>query len=580
MTKKELNPTEIKAYHSLLSQLEDPFLDCKNKEQLELTIQRQLANIKEYNELSPNCKKFVSDILTSQTDKDDVNKATNFIINEIRKERKKYDQKYFDSLFNGELDSFENFEQATDFFETLQENDPSYYDEAISKLLKSFKNLPKVLNLKHNYGKQYKANHQQLEYIKEAHSTLNKIIISQETEPSLSLEMVQTTPKDYCLRHMDRMLFNGFISANKYIPSNVSKLSAKESIKLLEETPRYKNNSNAQTIIAILKKTMQQYNNTIKTYPELIKKVCYTYIKYIGKEHDLDTFKINFILTNNKNETNKKNKCNYKLLECFNLNDQYLTLEQGYRDKHIEKIEKSPYYVGEICYAVERHLLTFCENNNIDPKIVYAGFSAIKYETNKDGSLEEKLCSHREIYDWLKNLKNKTSDKIFSISLHHDKKRIDFSNSPNEDSENFILTTTISKEILLKFVENIRKFHGSNLNTEELEKSINQIKNIMSQTDTSNNANNPDNQANKEIPDIHSQIFHACDLEIISNNQSYNFFITPKTEENTSVVAAISPTEIIKKENSTQILHSLPKAPKDLTHLEKKHIQEFAQKGR
>ena len=531
-----MNEKEIEIYHTILTNIDAQLSSSKNLKETIDCIKKIKTDLKD-KQIPKECRDFITNIIKDSQKHTQHLDISNHIITGIRNERKKYDQDYFDNIFNGDQNSLnENLEQVKSFFETIQDDDPNYYSEAINKILKSFKNIPVVLNLKHTYGKQYKANKQQNEYIQKAHEALNEIL-QKSNDQELELTKVQSNKKEYCLRHMDRMLFNGFISANKSVPYNIDgDLSASEAINLLSNTERFKNNNNAKAIIEILKNTLQEdsiktkdKNKRIKTYPELIRRVCYKYKVFTDSDKKLEELKIYFTHPINKKpdihyQKNKKLRNymnNRKLVECFNL--KKIDFEPGYRDKYLEQIEKTPAYVKAICNSTERHLLTFCENNNINTDIIYAGFSALKHRINYETNEAEPIpSSHIEIYKWLKKLNkccsNDTSKKLLSIELHHDKERIEFSNNPNQNISNFIFTLSISKDILLELTKNIKELYGKNINEAKYQETIQQIESL---------------DKNLKIPDIHSQIYHACDLEIIckekNKEQSYNYFITPKT---------------------------------------------------
>ena len=246
-----------------------------------------------------------------------------------------------------------------------------------------------------------------------------------------------------------------------------------------------------------------------------------------------------------------------------NITQHFLSkLNPGTKYKYREKIEKNDEKIALICNGIEKYLLTNCEKYKFNKNVIYAAFASHKLdEKNKIHP-----NYHRKIYHWLTNqlkinipndYNNGTHrEDMFTASLHHDKARIYSDLSPNKDETNFILT--LIPPAKLNFVDIYERFvkylSTEALNDETINKSI-----LASEQQKIDKARaNPQEQP--QTYDVHTDIFHGADLNIIAEDSDKSkylqFILTPNTDTLTAqnyVVAVTNSAEPIYTKNNPSL---------------------------
>ena len=548
---------EVEIYHSVLYNIESYILES-GKDILKIlkAIDTDLSkneDLKTHPKKDSLCKIIKDKLNYIQTIRPDKDPHIQLpykrdILEAIRNERKPLDQRYLEQLINPcHSNDKEALEQAKAFAKTIKESDPKYYNTFIYRAASAFRKLPNILKLTNSYDNQYFGSKESVDTIKKAKDRFNYIITD------YKLEHTQRKKVNYAIRYINRTLFSGFINRkekpkNPQITFKDIASSSEQSIKLLKEQLQ-ENNDNAKILITCLEYVMKEEKLEKSPFPILINTLVdkltlttknKTSVPFFIKDKNL---KKETIYIPNSTLTGFYRRA---LRELEPLS-RPLSLKPGIKYRDFLEVDKDPSYLPRICDATRKTLINLCKQYDIDESIVHITFNDFIFD--KKGNIKEGY--EKTLFNWLtthnlrdekgslKDEKNEYYGPLFVKSKHHDKEQINFSEAPNSDPKNLILTLPLNSKAKLKIIfDNLIDFvKHSRPDDKELINALNKEKEKTQKL------------ADKTVTDIHDDILHGGNLEITPQKDSEmtdHFYLTPaqpkkqkKTKEQDTQVVAI-----------------------------------------
>ena len=534
-TIQNMTNDELQIFHSALCLIEETIYEHDKDTPLtrKLNIITKKIN-STFPELEDEYKEYLLEIINQQNKTILTDKKNNQphphstykhnLLQTIRNIRKQYDEAYIRSILSTDLKEDTNaLNQVKNFINSIKTQDPYYYDNIVTSILKNFRKIAKSQTQIH--ANRYEVSPQLLEYVENARQCINLIL------DDYKIEHIKQKEKPYALRYLDRALFNGCLNQinTPTPPSTFETMSANalDSIAILKQHQQegqcYHNSDNAEILITCLEYHMKEKHLENQPFPVLVN----SFIQEKGQNGTIPFFKYDKKL---KEHTSNITLSSYYCQASDKIRNypKPRILKPGIKHQKDQRLLEQETLLENICINAKQVLINLCTENNISPDIIHIAFGIYTHDSNG----QYNPSGYKNLYKWLTehNMKNgkgyETNPNgeyygpIFVTSRHHDREQINFSTSANTAENNMILTLPMNTKASVKLILNniINRIELMTFDSKMIEALKEERAKINSL------------QTTEKRVDVHRDILHGANIELsLKDDDDINYYyLTPK----------------------------------------------------